>query len=38
MAQYIDKAYPTEFEIQTNTFMQKLKHGDNVKMILIKED
>lgn len=37
-AKVYNKAYPTEFEIETNTFMQKLKHGDNVKLIIIKED
>ncbi len=37
-AKVYNKVYPTEFEIETNTFMQKLKHGDNVKLIIIKEE
>ena len=37
-AKVYNEAYPTKIEIETNTFMQKLKHGDNVKLIIIKED
>lgn len=37
-AKVCNKAYPTNFEIETNTFIQKLNHGDNVKLIIIKED
>lgn len=37
-AKVCNKAYPTKFEIETNTFIQKLNHGDNVKLIIINED